>query len=127
MNEKITQTKSYQEKQQILKSIFSEYVKAKTSIENYPSRPLIVREHSFDSYLNEHHLLNEMSKMNDCRELVNFIDHQIHRLSETERLINEHEYINHASKYWWEFYFSSSTYYRHKKKAVEKLFSLLVS
>jgi len=115
---------------QILKSVFLEYRKARLSISeplySYQS-PLFIKEKQAQYGEYEHQLLWKISQMNHYKEYVDYIDHQLLYLNETERLIISCEFIEEKSKRWWESYFSSATYYRHRKKAIERLISLLFS
>ena len=131
MNKINVQNKDYSEKVQIIKSIFNEYKKAKSQLEELPisyRSPLILKEESASygsSY--EHVLLKRISKMNYYQEYVEYIDYKLQYLSDTEQLIIQNDFIKPTHKKWWEFYFSSATYYRHKKKAIEQLIVLLFS
>ncbi len=122
--------KSYQEKKEILKSVFSEYQKANQQLQELPYQyhsPLIIKETTprYGSY--EHQLLGNLSKMYYYQDFIDFIDEKINRLNETERMIIEKDFLKPTHKLWWEVYFSSATYYRHKKRAVEDLIRLLFS
>ena len=115
---------------QILKSVFSEYRKACSYISeplySYQS-PLFIKEKKEQYGQYEHQLLWKISQMNHYKEYVAYIDHQLLYLNHTEQLIIRREFIEDAPKRWWESYFSSATYYRHRKKAVERLITLLFS
>lgn len=128
MEKEHLENKDYSEKILILKSIFHEYQRAKTQLEQLPytyHSPLMIREQppSYDNY--EHQLLHSLAKMNYYQEFIDFIDYKLLYLNETELMIIQHDFINPSIKKWWEMYFSSATYYRHKKKAVEKMIKLL--
>ena len=109
----ITQ-KDYHQKVQIIKSIFSQYEKAKQEIDYHPTpyhSPIFVQER----------------KINNYQMFIDYIDHKIQYLNETEQLIIQNDFISKKQKKWWDMYFSSATYYRHKKKAIEHLILLLFS
>ena len=128
MEKEYLENKEYSEKIQILKSVFYEYQKAKNQLEELPytyHSPTLIREQTpaYGNY--EHQLLHSLAKMNYYQEYIDFIDYKLLYLNETELMIIEHDFIKPSHKKWWEMYFSSATYYRHKKKAVEKLMRLL--
>ena len=125
----ITQ-KDYHQKVQIIKSIFSQYEKAKQEIDYHPTpyhSPLFVKERNINYGEYEHHLLHRISKINNYQMFIDYIDHKIQYLNETEQLIIQNDFISKKQKKWWDMYFSSATYYRHKKKAIEHLILLLFS
>lgn len=122
--------KDFSEKVQILKSVFSEYRKATEELKQLPysyKSPLFIKESEASYGIYEHQLLHKISKMNHYQEYIDFVDQKLLYLNETEKMIIEHDFICPSSKHWWELYFSSATYYRHRKKAVERLISLLFS
>lgn len=113
----------------ILQSIFNEYNLAKEKLSSYTTyqSPLFIKEEAHYNTSYEQQLLHKISQMNHYREYIKFIDHHLSYLNETERLIIEHDFIRHSYKRWWESYFSSATYYRHRKKAVDHLMQMLFS
>lgn len=129
-NNQSLQKQTYHQKLQILKSVFLQYEKAKLEINQLPlsyNSPLLVKESHVNYGEYEHLLLQRISKINNYQAFIDYIDFKIQYLNETEQLIIQNDFVHKRNKKWWEFYFSSATYYRHKKKAVEHLVLLLFS
>lgn len=124
---------SFKEKEQTLSAIFKEYEKAKYHLQYddigyQTSHVLMVKEDDGLRKVNyEQKLLDHIAKQNSYKSYVRFIDEALLHLGPTHRLVIEREFINKTSFYWWESYFSRSTFYRHKKEAMDLLLPWLLS
>ncbi|MEA5026616.1 MAG: hypothetical protein VB012_03030 [Erysipelotrichaceae bacterium] len=58
-------------------------------------------------------------------DLVMMIDFTINRLDEESRRIINYDFINKKHKYWWNEYYSRTTYYRLKNKAMSQFINCL--
>ncbi len=122
----------YREKKALMNSIFKEYRKAKQVIarefKSYPDVMYNKIKESNASYNKaESSLLKYLDQKQSAQELICKIDMVLSELSIDARRVIEHDFIlQDKQAYWWEEYYSRSTYYRIKKDACLKvLFKLL--
>ena len=120
---------TFRQKNTTLKNIFKQYKRAKVKLDilkqtsYYPQIQYGVVKDSPKSYRKS--MLDKLNtKIDNETELENLIqsfDTILEMLSEESRRMIEYEYINdHSSNWWYEFY-SKSTYYRVKTKAMEEI------
>lgn len=122
---------SFREKEDKLNAIFHEYRIAKFYLENdlmaaIPSTSMMVCESkSLRKVDYEQKLLNHIGKQNNYRSYVFYVDSAIVRLFPPYRILIEKEFIEQTDKFWWENYYSRTTFYRYKKEAMDAILSLL--
>ncbi|MBO4218873.1 MAG: hypothetical protein IKX74_06125 [Erysipelotrichaceae bacterium] len=57
--------------------------------------------------------------------LYQLVDFVLSSLPEEYRFLLEREYVQQAPRYWWQLFYSKTTYYRLKRKAITELFRRL--
>lgn len=120
---------TFKEKDQILKQLFSQYQKAKVRLECiermdfYPSIDFhTVRETKATYHVSMVSRLNSyIEDKDELRRLVVGFEQILSYISPQAREIIEHEYLYHTRKNWWIEYYSKSTFYRAKNKAMEEM------
>lgn len=124
----------YKEKEMTLEAIFKEYRIAKYNLENdtfeyLPSHMKMIKEKngSYQKVTYEKKLLDHLAKQNNYRLYIYYIENAMLHLMPNHREIIERDFITQDNRYWWESYYSRSTYYRHKKEAMCEMLSLLLS
>jgi hypothetical protein len=93
-------TAGFREISQIVKNIFDKYNKSRFMLENY----------------------NQQDKNYDLYLLVQFA---LDDIDEDSKRILTQEYINKRESYWWNDYYSQTTYYSLKRKALEQFLACL--
>ena len=69
-------------------------------------------------------MLNNIVRKQKLEEFISIVN-QIHRhLSKETMMFMEHEYLNYYDKYWWQDYYSQSTYYRYKHAALDEFLEI---
>ena len=58
-------------------------------------------------------------------ELIELIDNGLRRLEENDFELMVKEFLNNDNKYWWKEKYSKSTYYRHKRMAMNSFIDCL--
>lgn len=94
--------------------IFAQYCKAKKVIElkNQGYTYLLEESQTGDYYYKQ-------------ESLINYIDEICSMLSSNSRIIIDKEYIcKDDNSYWWEKYYSRSTYYRQRIKAINEFLEI---
>ncbi|NLZ75307.1 MAG: hypothetical protein GX914_02250 [Erysipelotrichia bacterium] len=91
---------NFKEISQIVKNIFDKYNKSKFMLENY----------------------NQQDKNYDLYLLVKFA---LNDLDEDSKRILTQEYIKKRESHWWNDYYSQTTYYSLKRKAMEQFLACL--
>lgn len=118
---------TYKEKQEALEDIFKYYHRAILQLRFYEERnyyPSIqwnsIRE-SKTYYYDKGHQWNEMmSDKEELEKIIESFNFILSCLSEESRNMIEKEFIHKEGKYWWLEYYSRSTYYRVKTRAMEE-------
>ncbi len=90
----------FREISQIVKNIFDKYNKSRFMLENY----------------------NQQDKNYDLYLLVQFA---LDDIDEDSKRILTQEFINKRESYWWNDYYSQTTYYSLKRKAMEQFLACL--
>ena len=124
---------SFKEKCDLLQLVFREYHKAKMILEGYETKNLypalsnLVINESSANYQNvEKNIINQIEKRDNYKKIVDLVDYLLDSLDEKYREMIVNEFKNKNKAYWWIPYYSKSTYYRVKAKALdEMLFYLL--
>ncbi|HPX33316.1 MAG TPA: hypothetical protein PLT36_07415 [Erysipelotrichaceae bacterium] len=93
-------TTNFKEISKIVKNIFDKYNKSKFLLENF----------------------NQQDKNYDLYLLVKFA---LNDLDEDSKRILTQEYIRKRESYWWNDYYSQTTYYSLKRKAMEQFLACL--
>lgn len=93
-------TVNFREISRVVKSIFDKYNKSKFMLENY----------------------NQQDRNYDLYRLVQFA---LDDLEEDLKRILIQDYVNKSKSYWWNDYYSQSTYYLLKRKAMEQFLDCL--
>lgn len=121
---------TFKEKQALLKDTFDEYHRAKVKLHClemnnfYPEVQYHVVREGSQKYnaTNMASILN--SRIDNTEELsaiVKSFEYIISLLSEDSKRIIENEFINKTMFDWWREYYSKSTYYRLKTRAMEEM------
>ncbi|MCR5067092.1 MAG: hypothetical protein K6A14_03395 [Erysipelotrichaceae bacterium] len=66
-----------------------------------------------------------LKQQDDNSKFYQSVSYVLDSLPEEYNFILVREYIEHAPRYWWQLYYSKTTYYRLKKKAMTELFRRL--
>ncbi|MDD3383887.1 MAG: hypothetical protein WC123_02520 [Bacilli bacterium] len=94
--------------------IFAQYCKAKKVIELKKQGYTYLLEESLDG-----------NYYNKQESLINYIDEIYSMLSINSKIIIDKEYIKKdTNSYWWEKYYSRSTYYRQRIKAINEFLEI---
>lgn len=125
---------SLKEKDYLLKSIIKEYSKAKIQLkvlegkEFYPTQHfgMIVKEdqHSYNGL--ENAMMNHIDKKDALKSMIRLVDDVFESLNDEQRLIIENDYLKPNYKEWWRQYYSRSTFYRMRKKAIDDMLYYLI-
>ncbi len=123
---------TFKERSQIVKKFFDEYIRASMSLsmlEDKDFYPVMsyqnIRETSPSFDKKEHMLIDHMEKKEQLRKRIYSTDRILLALKEEHREMLEKEYLFYE-KDWWQCYYSKSTYYRIKKKAIDELLFYLI-
>lgn len=122
------------EKEAMLKSIIREYHKAQIQLkaledkEFYPIShyALSVQETRprYDGV--EHVIMNHIEKKDALRSVIQLVDDVYNSLSDEEQQIIANDFFTPANREWWRQYYSRSTFYRIKKKAIDDMLYYLI-
>lgn len=134
MKQNILEDMRFKDKKEKLDAIFKEYRIAKFNLENADvdysatASALVVMEGKpYPKVAYEQWLLNRISKQNNYRLYVYFVDSALIRLPSAYRQLIENDFILENDRHWWEQYYSRSTYYRYKNEAMNAILTLLLS
>lgn len=117
------------EKDHLVRNIYKSYQRAQLDIlyfqqhyNYYPQVDLFKVKENTNMYMKtDSAFLNQLQKKQKLEDLVNIVN-QIHRhLSHDVTMFIEHEYLNFYDEYWWQDYFSQSSYYRLKHRALDEI------
>ena len=119
---------TFKEKQEVLAQMFNQYQRAKLQLEClerknfYPSIDyLTVKEKKtfyqgvdkkYDSYI---------QSKDELKMIITTLDKILERLSKDSYMIIYHDFVLKKEKNWWLEYYSRSTYYRLKTRAMEEV------
>lgn len=126
MKEKLT----LREKDRVVRSIYKTYQRAQLDIlyfnqhyNYYPQVDLFKVKEGSNAYLHpDSAFLSQIEKKKKLEDFVSKVNQiHLHLSQETYRFI-ENEYLNYYDEYWWRDYFSQSSYYRMKHKALNEVF-----
>ena len=125
---------SLKEKERIVQAVFNQYHFAKDTLNKlqfehyYPKMNYCMVKESNSSYNSyEKKLLNKLERSYHCEKLITYIDQILIRLPEHEQEIIIHDYQKPDRHHWWELYYSKSSYYRVKNKALNSLLFYLMN
>ncbi|MDD8048674.1 MAG: hypothetical protein PHH04_03615 [Thomasclavelia sp.] len=127
---KVYKAITFKEKQTVLKDIFSKYKKAKLKLELlenknfYPSFSYNFVGEARDKYKTTNMISVLDEYLDDKTELEYIIvtfDTILDSLTDESRMIIEHDFLLSNNKSWYLDYYSKSTYYRMKTKAMEEI------
>ena len=125
---------TFKEKDAVLRSIVREYHKAKIQLkvledkEFYPTNQynMVVQESKPRYGGLEHMIMNHIEKKEALRSLIGLVDDVFHSLDFDEQQIIENDFLNPVQREWWQQFYSRSTFYRIKKKAVDEMLYYLI-
>ncbi|MBS5114285.1 MAG: hypothetical protein KHY88_01075 [Erysipelotrichaceae bacterium] len=125
---------TFKEKDALLRSIVREYHKAKIQLkvledkEFYPTNQynMVVQESKPRYGGLEHMIMNHIEKKEALRSLIGLVDDVFHSLDFDEQQIIENDFLNPVQREWWQQFYSRSTFYRIKKKAVDEMLYYLI-
>ena len=125
---------TFKEKDALLRSIVREYHKAKIQLkvledkEFYPTNQynMVVQESKPRYGGLEHMIMNHIEKKEALRFLIGLVDDVFHSLDFDEQQIIENDFLNPVQREWWQQFYSRSTFYRIKKKAVDEMLYYLI-
>lgn len=118
---------TFKEKQETLTQIFKQYHRAKLKLEClenknfYPSIDyLTVKEQKTYYQGVEKQLDNYIESKDELKQIIKTFHIVIEKLSQDSQMIIVNEFVLQKEKEWWIEYFSRSTYYRLKTRAMEE-------
>lgn len=118
---------TFKEKQETLTQIFKQYHRAKLKLEClenknfYPSMDyLTVKEQKTYYQGVEKQLDNYIESKDELKQIIKTFHIVIEKLSQDSQMIIVNEFVLQKEKEWWIEYFSRSTYYRLKTRAMEE-------
>lgn len=118
---------TFKEKQETLTQIFKQYHRAKLKLEClenknfYPSIDyLTVKEQKTYYQGVEKQLDNYIESKDELKQIIKTFHIVIKKLSQDSQMIIVNEFVLQKEKEWWIEYFSRSTYYRLKTRAMEE-------
>lgn len=124
---------SLKEKDKLLKGIIREYQKAQLQLrtinekEFYPQLQYNVIKDHHTPYNNlESSMINYIEKKENLETVVSFIDGILASLPKEIYQLIEKDYLNPNKREWWNEYYSRSTYYRLRKKALDDVLFYLI-
>lgn len=119
---------TFKEKQETLETIFKQYHRAKIKLhclENksfYPKIDYSLVKDSSRQYQNTVYKLDQyIDKKDDLEKQIRAFELIIDNLSSDSRKIIIHEFVKQSRANWWIEYYSRSTYYRMKTRAMEEM------
>lgn len=121
---------SLRDKDKVVRNIYRAYQRAQLDIlyfkqhyNYYPQVDLFKVKDSGSSYLHSDEVfLRHLEKKQQLEDFVGKVN-QIHvHLSPEIYTFIENEYLNFYDEFWWKAYFSQSSYYRMKHKALDEIF-----
>ncbi|MEG0252587.1 MAG: hypothetical protein RR667_00690 [Muribaculaceae bacterium] len=71
-------------------------------------------------------MLNYIERKENLETIVAFIDGILKALSKEAQQLVENDYLNPVNHNWWDEYYSRSTYYRVRKKALDDVLFYLI-
>ena len=124
---------SLKEKDKLLRGIIREYQKAQLQLrvinekEFYPQLQynVIKDRHTPYNHL-ETSMINYIEKKENLETVVTFIDGILASLPKEIYQLIEKDYLNPNKREWWNEYYSRSTYYRLRKKALDDVLFYLI-
>ena len=118
---------TFKEKQEVLKEIFQEYHRIKFQLEClenknfYPSIGYGIVKEEHLSYQNKDKQLNHyIESKDDLNNILESYHIVINKLSSESKNIIINEFVLERENDWWMEYYSRSTYYRLKTRAMEE-------
>ena len=119
---------TFKEKQEVLTEIFKQYHRAKIQLEYlegksfYPSIDyLTVKEKKVYYQGVDKQMDHYIQSKDELKQIIRTFEMILDRLSKDSYMIIYHDFIEKKEKDWWLEYYSRSTYYRLKTRAMEEI------
>ena len=119
---------TFRQKQEVLEQIFREYRRDKFNLKRLENKNFypelnygIVREGKQGYQSGKSKIEHYVEKKEEVENKIDMFEEIVALLSEENQKIIIHEFMNQAPNNWWMDYYSRSTYYRMKSRAMEEL------
>lgn len=121
------------EKDALLKSIIKEYQKAKIQLkvledkEFYPVNDYSTIQENRPRYDGvEHAIMNHIEKKDALKAIIRLVDDVYNSLTTEQQQIITNDFLNPVYREWWRQFYSRSTFYRIRKKAIDDMLYYLI-
>jgi len=123
---------SFKEKDKLLRYVFREYQKAKMIVDGYeaknyyPILSALTLKEGGSPYQLEKDLLQNLEKKENSQKMIDSIDYVLNTMEERSKELIIKEFYEKDTSNWWMEYYSRSTYYRLKNKAMQEILYYLL-